>query len=134
MSTKGYNGRDLYITLDDTKIAAVTTKTITLNKEPVDVTTDDSSGFRSLLDEAGTKTLDISAEGVINTNNEPTLMNAYLSDTLSDIDVIFSDGGTLTAADGFFINSFERTGESAGAVTFTISLQSSGEITYTAAS
>lgn len=134
MSEKGYNGRDFAIHLDGTKIAAVTTKTATRGREAVDVTTDDEDGNRRLLPKPGTRNLDVSVEGVVTSNNWP-LLRALVDndDGFADITIVNPDGSEEEAEDGFFVTSLEWTGESAGAVTFTASIQSSGPITITPA-
>jgi len=136
MSTEGYNGRDFLIKTGSptpTAIAAVTTKSATRNREPVDVTTDDDDGNRRLLPMPGTRSLDVSVEGVVTANNWSTLREMADSDTFADITIENPDGTTETADDGFFLTSLEWTGEQSGSVTFTASLQSSGPITITPA-
>jgi predicted secreted protein len=133
MSDIGYNGRDFFINLAGTKIAAVTTKTATRNREAVDVTTDDDDGNRRILPKAGSRSLDVSVEGVVSATNWTTLRNAVEGDTHLDITLENPDGTTETAQDGFFMSSLEWTGEQAGKVTFSVELMSSGPITITPA-
>lgn len=133
MSAKGYNGRDFEIHLDGTKIAAVTTKSATRGREAVDVTTDDDDGSRRLLPKPGSRSLDVSVEGVVTSNNWTTLRGLADSDTFADITIVNPDGSEETAEDGFFLSSLEWEGEQDGRVGFTLELQSSGPITITAA-
>jgi predicted secreted protein len=52
-----------------TTIAALISKSLTLNKEPVDITSDDDAGWRTLLEDIdGTKSVDIACEGILKTN------------------------------------------------------------------
>lgn len=134
MSTIGYNGRDLYVQLDDVTIAAITSKSITNARDPVDVTTDDSNGFRVILPEPGLRYVDASIEGVATSANMALIRAEWEGNVNSDITIVNEDGSTMTAANGFFLGSLEITGESAGAVTFTATLMSSGAITITPAS
>lgn len=133
MSTVGYNGRDFVIQLAGTKIAAVTTKSATRGREAVDVTTDDDDGNRRLLPKPGSRSLDVSVEGVTTSNNWTDLRGLADSDSFADITILNPDGSEETAEDGFFLSSLEWSGEQDGSVTFTAELQSSGPITITAA-
>lgn len=124
-------GRELLVKRGSTVIAGVRTKTITFNGEPVDVTSDDDSGFRTLLATAGQKSIDMSVEGVTKDNE---LRSAALSGTsllLTDVNIEWPNGDTLTG--DFFLNSVEETGTYNDAITFTSSFQSSGSWTYTPA-
>lgn len=138
MSTVGYNGRDFEIHLDTgtgyTKIAAVQTKSATRGREAVDVTSDDDDGNRRLLPTPGNRTLDVSVEGVVTSTNFGDLQDLYNSDEFADIKIVNADGSAETAEDGFFVTSFERSGEQDGHVAFTMEIQSSGPITITPAS
>lgn len=124
-------GRELLVKRGSTVIAGVRTKTVTFNGEPVDVTSDDDSGFRKLLAEVGQKSIDMSVEGVTKDNE---LRSAALSGTsllLTDVNIEWPNGDTLSG--DFFMNSVEETGAYNDAITFTSSFQSSGEWTYTPA-
>ena len=63
------NGRQVKVYEGDvstgTLVAGARTKSVTFNNEPIDVTTDDASGFRTLLEEPGQKSLDVSVEGLL---------------------------------------------------------------------
>ena len=131
MSTKGYNGRDFEIHLDGAKIAAVTTKSATRNREAVDVTTDDDDGNRRLLPKPGSRSLDVSVEGVATADNWSNIRGLADSDDFADITLKNPDGSEETAEDGFFLSNLEWQGEQDGHVGFTMELQSSGPITIT---
>ena len=77
----GILGRDAQLTIAGQTIAGVTTKGLSIANEAVDVTDDDSSGFRTLMAQSGTSTLDLSVSGVVKnlellrsfvTNERPT--------------------------------------------------------------
>lgn len=113
-------------------IAALRTKTMTLGNEVIDVTSDDDEGFRRLLDDPGTKTLDMSFEGV--TKDVPTL-NSLITSTMSGTDIV-SDFSILFPAIGTMAGPFAITSLEIGApynegVTFSCSIQSAGEFTWT---
>lgn len=131
MSTKGYNGRDFYVELDDTRIAAISTKSTTMNREAVDVTTDDSDGWRTLLPYPGVRSVDQSIEGVATSENWELITDEWVGNVLSQITIVGPDGREMSAADGFFLGNVEMSGEQDGHVAFTAELQSSGEVTIT---
>jgi predicted secreted protein len=124
------SGRELKILKNNVVIAGVRTKTVAIAGAPVDVTTDDDLGFRTMLDEAGTYTIDLSVEGVTKDQALLDIIGAAGSYMLTDITVEFPDGANISG--DFFLASFEQSGEYADAVTFSASLQSSGAWTYNA--
>lgn len=128
----GFNGRDLLIQIDDVTIAAVTAKTITRTREPVDITSDDSNGFRTLLAEPGLRTIDISIEGVATSANYSAWLVRYENNVLEDVSLVSPDGAVERG--NFFLSSLVNGGEHADKVTFSATLQSSGLITSSEAS
>lgn len=126
-----YSGRDFLIKKGSTVIASVRAKTVTINGEPIDVTTDDSNGYRNLLDKAATRSIDMSVEGLTDDDTLRAAMLGSGSLLLTDINVEYPDGATLTG--DFFMTSLEETGQHTDAVGFSASFQSSGQWTYTAA-
>lgn len=113
-----------------TVIARVQTKSVSINRSPVDITSDDSAGWRTLLTEAGVIEVNISVEGVAGAT---TLMDAAMAvDTaLESITLLWDDGSTLTGS--FFIASYEESGSHDDAVKFSCELQGTGTLTYTPA-
>lgn len=125
-------GRKLLLKVNGTAVAGLRTRGLSVNKEAVDVTTDDDSGFRTLLSEAGQVSLDMSIDGV---TKDDVLRSAALTNTtitLTAVTVEYPNGDSL-AFDSVVMNSFEESGAYNDAITFTASLQSSGEWTYTPA-
>lgn len=125
-------GRNLKVKRGSTVIAGVRTKSGSFAGEPVDVTTDDENGFRTTLEEAGTYSFDLSVEGITKDNDIRSAALGATNLMLTDVNLEWPNGDTLTG--NFFLASLEESGEYNGALTFTASLQSSGEWTYTAAS
>ena len=134
MSTAGYNERMFKIKKAGTVFAAVKSKSLNLNKEPVDVTTDDDDAWRRLLPLSGARSMDGSFEGVITVNNFNTILSSWEGNTFSDITFEAPNGDEWEAEDGFFLNSVAINGQEKGAVMFTASVQSSGAVTRTIAS
>lgn len=123
-------GRDFLIKKGSTVLASVRAKTVTINGEPIDSTTDDDDGYRKLLADAATRSIDISVEGL---TDDDTLRAAVMGSgslLLTDINVEYPDGATLTG--DFFLTSLEENGQHTDAMGFSASFQSSGQWTYTA--
>lgn len=123
-------GRDLLILKNAVAIAGAQENGISVDNSPVDITSIGDGGFRTLADFAGMRSLDISISGVW---ADKTMRDQALGATLllTDITVEFADGGEISG--DFYLANYEETGAHDGAVTFTATLQSSGEWTYTTA-
>jgi predicted secreted protein len=124
------NGRELKILKNNNPIAGVRTKTVAIAGEPIDITSDDDLGYRTMLAEAGTYSIDLTVEGV---TKDDTLRSVILTGgtlLLTDISIEYPDGSTITG--DFFLASVEDSGEYADALTFSASLQSSGAWVYSA--
>lgn len=127
-----YSGRDFTISKNSTVLAGLRENSISLDGSPVDVTNKNDSGFRTLGNFSGVRSLDISASGVVDAAVIQDLAFTHNSQLLlTDITVEYADGATLSG--NFFLASAENTGAHDGAVEYTVSLQSSGAWTYTAA-
>lgn len=122
-------GRNLLLKAGSTTIAAVRTKTLSIGNEIVDITTDDDSSYRSSLAEAGQKTLDISVDGIMKDNvlRGEAFTNTTTTSTIDTIE--WPNGDSITGT--FRIASYEESGTYNDAITFSASLQSSGQWTYT---
>jgi TP901-1 family phage major tail protein len=114
-------------------IAALQTKTMTLGNEVIDVTSDDDLGFRKLLDDPATKTLDISFEGVtkdvVSLNSLITLSMSG-TDIVDNFSILFPAIGTMAGT--FAVTSFEVGATYNEGSTFSCSIQSAGTFTWTA--
>ena len=112
-------------------IAALRTKTMTLGNEVIDVTSDDDLGFRRLLDDPGTKTLEMSVEGIL--KDAPSL-NSLIALAMSGTDIVDTFSilfpGIGTMAGPFAITSFEVGAPYNEGTTFSCSLQSAGTFTW----
>lgn len=129
-------GRELLIKKNSVTLAGVRTKSLSFAGEPVDVTTDDDTGARTLLAESGQEAIDLSVEGI---TKDTVLRAAALGSgslMLTDITLEFPKTGTQvttgdTISGSFFLSSLEESGTYNDAMTFSASLQSSGAWTYT---
>jgi predicted secreted protein len=129
MSEIGYNGRALKVLRGGIVIAAVRSKTATHSREPVDVTTDDSNGDRTLLPAPAIRAIDLSVEGVATVDNYQAFLSSWKLDAFLDVSVLHADGSIEEAQEGFFLGNVEFTAEYNGAVMFTAQLMSSGPVT-----
>ena len=113
-------------------IGGLRSTSITLNDEAVDVTNKDSSGNRTLLADGGVFSLSVSGSGVFtDTAAEETLRATMNASTFKNFQVIVPDFGTYQGA--FMVASLEYAGEFNGEVTYSVTLESSGAITFTSA-
>ena len=128
MATGANKGRDMVLKLNDVAIAGVRTKSFAINGEPIDVTTDDDSGIRTLLDAPGEVQVNFSVSGVV---KDDSLLQISLSNTdrVNPMTLVRADGGTLSG--NFFLATYSETGEYQGAIAFECECQSAGAVTYT---
>lgn len=128
-----YNGRQFTFDWDDTTLAGVRTRGLTVTNDYVDVTTDDDEGWRTLLADPGLRSLEITIGGV--TKDEILLAeimaaNVEAKALTANLPTSLTTPGTV---DGdFLISSFEQTGDHDGEVEFSVTFMSTGVITYTA--
>lgn len=126
----GFVGRKVLLKVDDSLVAGVRTKGVSINRNPIDVTSDDDDGWRKLLEEPGEKQVDLSVSGVTKVD---TLKQAALTgETLHDVELSYPDGSKIKG--DFYLATYSETGPYNDASTFDASLQSSGPIDYTPAS
>lgn len=129
--------RDLLIKKGATRLAGINSKSISVAKEPIDITTDEDNGFRTLMDVAGTKTLDISFSGVTKDTVLRGLIMSNSSQLFTDITVEYPPVGAQAAGDtitgDFYLANLTDNGSSPdGSIEFDGTLQSSGAWTFTA--
>ncbi len=118
-----------------TVIASVRTKSFTVDSSAIDVTTDDDSGIRKLLEESGQHQIDMSVEGIL---KDDVLLKQIVDGTLFLQELTIKLPFTFTTTQAtivgdFRFNNFEVSGEYQDAITFTATMQSSGAFTFTAA-
>lgn len=132
----GHISRDLTIDWDSVTLANVRSKSFTKNAEPVDVTTDDDNGWRTLLSQPGVRSIEVTVGGIA--ADEAVLADIMAASDLDqalqvDLPSSLATPGNLSGT--FFVSSFEMNGSSPeGAVEFSATFMSSGAVTYTASS
>lgn len=114
-------------------IGGLRTKTLTFNREQVDTTNSDSvNKWREMLAGAGVKSASLSADGVFLDDTSHENLRAHLvGDTIPTCQIVIPDFYTIEGA--FDIASFEFSGEHNAEVDFSITLESAGELQFTAA-
>lgn len=135
----GQKGREFLVKAGDgatseafTTVADFRTNSISLNNEMVDITTKSSSGWRVLLANAGVKSASLSGSGVFTDDATQIAEQAkFIAGTINNYELYFENGDKLAGA--FQITSFEYAGDHNNEQTFSITYESSGAITYTAA-
>jgi TP901-1 family phage major tail protein len=119
-----------------TTIAGFRANTFTINEQSVDITTKDDAGIRQLLNGNILRAISASGEGVFpdNTSVEALRVAAMAGTHLNYRLVVPGDstsGGHFQGA--FRITSLEYSGAHDGEAVYSISLESDGAITWTAA-
>lgn len=110
-------------------VGGLRSTSITLNDEAVDVTNKDSSGNRTLLADGGIHSMSMSGSGVFtDATTEETMRAAMNAATFKNFQILIPDFGTYTGA--FMVASLEYSGEYNGEVSYSVTLESSGAITY----
>jgi TP901-1 family phage major tail protein len=127
-------GRSMAIQIADgaspsvyTTIGGMRTKSMTVNNETVDITTDDEAPWQTLLGDAGIRSCAMSGSGVFDDGAQVnSLEDLAFSGALQEFKMTFANGDHI---DGYFaVTSFEYTGEHNGAQMFNASFASSGTI------
>ncbi len=112
-------------------VAAMQATSFTLANETVDVTNKDEMPWRQLFN-CGVRSASVSANGFFTDHASlVSVQTAARNGTILNYTIISGRGDKYVGA--FQITSFERNGEYNGAEQFSISLESSGEVVYTAA-
>jgi predicted secreted protein len=124
-------GRKMRVYRDGNIIAGVQSKTMTLDNEPVDTTSDDDEGFRSMLADPAVKSITIACSGV--TKDAGLRAQAVAGENLifDNINLVFEDGSYIEGS--FFFANYEEQGEQGEAVKFSCQLQNAGAFSLVAA-
>lgn len=113
-------------------VTGMRTKSVKINNEPIDVTTDDDDGWRKLLAaDPAMRSVDISVEGITKDGVLIALAAAGGSGLLSEYKLEFEGLGHFVG--DYYIGSLDLGAPYNDAVTFSCTIQSSGEQTWTPA-
>lgn len=117
-----------------TAVAGLNSKSITINNSAIDVTTPDSTTPGGALWSQslnGLKAVSVSGDGIfLDESAQEGRLNtvATQADPVANFEIVIPDFGTYSGE--FRVTSFELGGETEGAVTFSISLESNGTIAF----
>src|SRR5215210_2669627 len=129
-------GKDLLVKIADgvgfTTVAGLRTRRLALNAETVDITHAESAGrWRELLEGAGVKRASIAGRGLFKDEATDALMRqAFFDGAVKNYQIVIPDFGTVAGA--FQIVSLEFAGEHNGEVSYELSLESAGALTFAA--
>ena len=136
-------GRALLVKIGDgggtetfANLCGLNSKSLTINNSSIDVTTPDCTTPEGALwtaTLAGLKNVSVSGDGFFEDSVAEARMNtvAMSADNACNFQIIVPDFGTY--AGSFRIASLEFGGETEGGVTYSLSLESNGAVTFTAA-
>lgn len=133
-------GKDLLLKIGDggapesfATVAGLRTRTLSLNAQPVDVTHSDSAGgWRELLAGAGVRQASVSGAGVfLNDAAAEAARAAFFDGAIRNWQIVVPGFGTISGA--FLIANLDYAGDHAGEATFSLSLDSAGALSFTAA-
>lgn len=133
----GNVGRAASLEKNSVVLAGVRTKTLTWSGESIDLTSGENDGIRLLAEASGQEQIDIPVEGV---TKDDTFLNIVMDTTanrmLTDITLTFdirnpSNTTAATLSGNFRISSYEEGMPYNDAITFSATLESSGDWTFT---
>ena len=128
-------GKDLLLKAADGEafvtVAGLRARQIAFNAETVDVTHAESAGrWRELLAGAGVRRASISGSGIFKDEASDALVRQIFFDgAIRSWQVVVPDFGTVEGP--FQLTSLEYRGDHAGEVTFDLSLESAGSLSFT---
>jgi predicted secreted protein len=121
-------GRKFILEFNGVPIAGVRTKGFTVNGAEIDVTDDDSNGYRELLSEAAEISIDMPIDGLM---KDDTLLIASLEhdNRIQPLTLVDPQGGIISG--NFYFQNFTVGLSYKEYSTFSTSLLSSGVVTFT---
>ena len=132
-------GRALLVKIDDgsgskSNLCGLNSKSLTINNSSIDVTTPDCTTPEGALYTetlAGLKNVSVSGDGFFEDSTAEARMNtvAMAADNSTTFEIVVPNFGTYAGT--FRITSVEFGGETEGGVTYSLSLESSGTVTFT---
>lgn len=131
-------GKDLLLKVDGTgagvyvTVAGMRSRTLAINAETVDATHSESAGrWRELLEGAGIKSARITGSGVFKDEASDALIRGYVFDgTIRSWQIVVPNFGVIEGP--FQISTLEFTGKHDGEVAFDLTLESAGQLAFTA--
>ncbi len=130
-------GKDLLLKVDDgagafQTIGGMRTQRLALNADAVDITHQESAGrWRELLAGAGVRRASIAGTGIFkDASSDSQIRQVFFDGIIRTWQIIVPSFGVIEGP--FQISSLDYRGEHSGEVTFELSLESAGELLFTA--
>jgi predicted secreted protein len=102
---------------------------ININNESIDITSNDDNGFRTLLgDDPALRSIDITMEGILKDAEVIKIASQGGSNLIEAYDLNIQGIGTFSG--DFYIGTLSIAGTTQEAVTYNLSIQSSGEFDF----
>lgn len=130
-------GKDLLVKIYDganfITVAGLRSRRLAFNAETVDITHAESAGqWRELLQGAGVRRASIAGRGLFKDETSDALMRqTFFDGAIRNYQVVIPDFGVVEGP--FQVASLEFAGEHDGEVTYELTLESAGALTFTAA-
>ncbi|SIN59626.1 phage major tail protein, TP901-1 family [Parasphingorhabdus marina DSM 22363] len=110
-----------------TTIAGLRTTQLTINGEPVVITSKDSAGWRQLLSGAGIRSVSVSGAGVFTGSDAELRIRDHALNGLIDSYELSFESGEIMRGD-FLVARLDYSGDFNGERSYTMSLESSGAV------
>jgi TP901-1 family phage major tail protein len=130
-------GKDLLVKISDgaggfTTVAGLRTRRLAFNAETVDITNAESANrWRELLDGAGVKRAAVSGQGLFtDAATDASMRQTFFDGSIVNYQIVIPDFGTVAGA--FQITDLAFAGQHNGEVTYDLTLESAGELTFAA--
>lgn len=108
-------------------VAGLRTTQMTINGDPVVVTSKDSGGWRDLLPGAGTRSVSVSAAGIFLGSAAEVLIRGHvLAGTIASYELSFEAGERMRGS--FLVQRLDYAGDFNGERNYTLQLESSGAV------
>jgi TP901-1 family phage major tail protein len=131
-------GKDLLVKISDgaggfTTVAGLRTRKLAFNAELVDITNAESANrWRELLDGAGVKRASVSGQGLFtDATTDASMRQTFFDGTILNYQIVIPDFGTVAGL--FQLTELSFAGQHNAEVTYDVTLESAGELTFTAA-
>lgn len=112
-----------------TTIGGIRSTTMTINNEQVDITTKDDAPWRSLLGDAGLRSLSFSGTGVFLDDAAINEMEDRATDgAIEGFQIVFGNGDSVEFSAQ--VSTMDWAGEHNGEQTYNVTLESSGTINF----
>lgn len=108
-------------------VAGLRTTQLSINGEPVNITSKDSGGWRQLLSGAGVRSVSVSGAGIFTGSAaEIQIRGNALAGDVDDYELSFESGERMRG--GFLVSRLDYAGDYNGERSYTLSLESSGPV------